>query len=69
MNKGTQKITRARDICRKKACEKIAHKYKRSMDWAYKVARRDKTVQDGIYYEDAISDYEFFYRKVQQLLS
>jgi hypothetical protein len=67
MSKGT--IKPARDIARMKACERIAKKYKRSMDWAYKVSRRDRLVQDGEYYKQALEDYCLEYDELKKILN
>lgn len=69
MNKDTQKIKPARDIARAEACKKIALEFSRSMDWAYKVSRRDPLVQDGEHYKDAVEAYEAYYAEIKKVIS
>ncbi len=68
MNKDTVKIKPARDLIRKAACRRLAEKYMRSIDWAYKVSRREKSVQSGEHYQDAVNDYEAFYKEIKEAL-
>lgn len=70
MSKATKiEIKPARDLARTKACQLIAQKYQRTMDWAYKISRRDSTVKEGPYYELALKDYESAYKQYQQIIN
>lgn len=69
MSKCTTKIKPAKDVAKTWAAKKIAEKYKRSMDWAYKVIRKEKRVQDGEYFKNAYADYTKFYNEAKDFFN
>ena len=62
-------IKAAKDFARKKAVEYISKKYSRSENWGYMIARKDPKAQDGIYYKDALKDYNEKYEELKPLYS